>query len=100
MLRMVDDYIEADLTHSIHTSGRKSFRGCRRRWNWIFNDYWYPRTTAKPLEFGVAFHKGMETLYEPLLWNKPREIVLELAIQTFRSKCIEQRDNYLKQVGA
>lgn len=99
MLQTVDDYIEADLTHSIHTSGRKSFRGCRRRWNWIFNDYWYPRTTAKPLEFGVAFHKGMETLYEPSLWDKPREIVLELAIQTFRTKCIEQRDNYLKQVG-
>jgi hypothetical protein len=95
MLDTVADYIEADLTHSIHTSARRSFRGCRRRWNWIFREYWYPITTAKPLEFGVAFHVGMETLYTPEFWNKPRDIVLEMAIQSFRQTCQDQYDKYM-----
>jgi hypothetical protein len=95
----VEDYIDADLTHSVHTSGRKSFRGCRRRWNWIFNEFWYPTTSAKPLEFGVAFHTAMETLYAPLLWDKPRDIVLEMSIQAFRNECEKQFEKYLTTLG-
>lgn len=98
-LSSVDDYIDIDLTHSIHTSGRKSFKGCRRRWDWLFNGYYYPKTTAKPLEFGVAFHKGMEILYHPDFWNKPRETVLEMAIQEFRKRCIKQLAKYEEYWG-
>src|SRR5205809_7390678 len=98
-LMSVEDYIDADLTHSVHTSGRKSFRGCRRRWNWIFNEFWYPTTSAKPLEFGVAFHTAMETLYAPLLWDKPRDIVLEMSIQAFRNECEKQFEKYLTTLG-
>lgn len=94
MLQTVDDYIEAKLTHSIHTSERKSFRGCRRRHDWLFRHYYYPLTTAKPLEFGVAYHIGMEVYWDPRLWNKPREVVLEMAIQAFRQKCEEQLTKY------
>jgi hypothetical protein len=90
----VDDYIEAKLTHSIHTSERKSFRGCRRRHDWLFREFFYPLTTAKPLEFGVAYHKGMETYYDPRLWGKPRDAVLEMAIQTFRQECQKQLDAF------
>jgi hypothetical protein len=64
----VDEYIDKKLTHSIHTSERRSFRSCRRRWSWIFQEFYYPTTTAKPLEFGVAFHKAMETYYNPETW--------------------------------
>jgi len=95
----VEDFIDLDLTHSVHTSERKSFKGCRRRWNWLFRQYYYPRTTAKPLEFGVAFHKAMETLYEPKLWDKPREPVLEMAIQAFRQRCIRQFNEYVGYHG-
>jgi hypothetical protein len=98
-LTSVMDYIDADLTHSIHTSARKSFRGCRLRWHWLFQEFFYPRETAKPLEFGVAFHKAMETLYNPVLWTKPRDMVLEMAIQAFRNTCKEQLDSYRELVG-
>jgi hypothetical protein len=95
----VDDYIEVRLTHSIHTSERRSFRGCRRRHDWLFRGFYYPRTTAKPLEFGVAYHKALETYYTPDLWNKPRDVVLELAIQAFRQECTEQFRAYARATG-
>lgn len=99
VLDTVDDYIAVDLTHSIHTSGRRSFRGCRRRWDWLFRQYFYPITTAKPLEFGVAYHKAMEVFFEPTLWDKPRDIVTALAIQAFRGKCKEQFTKYQEAFG-
>lgn len=95
----VNDYIDIDLTHSIHTSERRSFRGCRRRWNWIFREYFYPTVTAKPLEFGVAYHKGMETFYEPNYWGVPRDTVLQLAIQVFRTKCKDQLKKFEQYNG-
>lgn len=100
MLETVIDYIEVDLTHSVHTSGRRSFRGCRRRWSWLFREYFYPLTTAKPLEFGVAYHKAMEVFFEPVFWDKPRDIVTAMAIQAFRGKCKEQFDKYCEQFGS
>jgi hypothetical protein len=95
----VDDYIVAKLTHSVHTSQRRSFRGCRVRHDWLFNQFYYPLTTAKPLEFGVAYHKAMEMYYHPDFWNKPREVVLNLAIQTFRIQCQKQYQSYMDTLG-
>ncbi len=94
MLETVQDYIDAKLCHSIHTSGAKSFRQCRRRWNWLTREYYYPKVTAKPLEFGVAFHVGMETLYSPRLWDKPEAVVVALAQQAFLAECKKQFDKY------
>jgi hypothetical protein len=90
-----------DLVHSIHTSERKSFRACRLRWNWIFREYWYPRITARPLEFGVAYHKAMEIWYEPKTWHltqqeSTRAGMVQAAIAAFNKVCEEQRANYLK----
>jgi hypothetical protein len=99
MLRTVNDYIDAKLTHSIHTSGAKSFRGCRRRWNWLTNELYYPKTTVKPLEFGVAFHKAMEVLYDPELWTKDEQVVQSLAIITFFKVCDEQFKKYEEAFG-
>lgn len=31
-----DNMIARKLVHEVHTSERRSFRGCRRRWDWIF----------------------------------------------------------------
>jgi hypothetical protein len=99
VLETVQDYIDAKLCHSIHTSGSKSFRGCRRRWNWLYNEFWYPKTTAKPLEFGVAYHVGMETLYDPKLWDKPESVALALAQKAFYDTCQTQYKNYLESFG-
>lgn len=92
----LNDYIELKLTHSIHTSERLSFRGCRRRHKWVFVDRWYPVTTPKPLEFGSAFHKAMETWYDPEMWGKDAETRETLALLAFKNMCIEQKNHYIK----
>ena len=88
--------IDAKLVHEIHTSGRRSFRACRRRWDWLFNQSYYPIGTAKPLEFGSAFHAAMETYYQPDTWRMDREVVGQLAIKTFVDFCEKQRDKALQ----
>lgn len=92
----LNDYIEAKLSHSIHTSERLSFRGCRRRHHWLFVDRWYPQTTPKPLEFGSAFHKAMETWYDPDMWGKDAETRETLALLAFKNMCIEQKNHYVQ----
>ena len=77
-------------THEVHTSERKSFRGCRRRWAWIFRENYYPRITAKPLEFGVAYHKALEVAYDPARWDYPPDVRRDLAIRAFVKTCEEQ----------
>ncbi len=100
MLTTVDDYIKQKLVHSIHTTGRRSFRGCRRRWSWIFNDYYYPTITAKPLEFGVAFHLAMEKLYEPSTWaERENGVPLAEAKVAFKKKTEEQKKAFKKIQG-
>lgn len=91
------DYIDRRLVHEIHTSERRSFRGCKRRWNWIFQESYYPRTTAKPLEFGVAYHEAMEVFYNPEMWNWDRDVVANLAIKAFVDKCAKQKAKALEE---
>lgn len=95
----VDAYVEAGLVHEIHTSVRKSFRGCRRRWDWIFRQNYYPSITAKPLEFGVAFHKAMEKYYDPKTWSYPKHILKQFAVKAFVDKAEEQRKHALAVSG-
>lgn len=90
----VQEFVDKRLVHEIHTSERRSFRGCRRRWHWVFQDFYYPQVTAKPLEFGVAFHNAMEVLYEPKTWRFDREIVLGAAIQKFVETCKAQKQAF------
>ena len=94
--QLVRDMINQRLVHEVHTSERRSFRGCRRRWSWVFQDFYYPQVTAKPLEFGVAFHKAMETLYDPDTWQWDRTIVKNTAINVFANECEDQKKKYLK----
>lgn len=95
----LQEYIDAKLCHSIHTSERKSFRGCRRRWDWTSRQMYYPRTTPAPLEFGVAFHAAMEKFYDPFLWEKDGLIRQGLALVTFKTVCDEQLLKYKKLNG-
>lgn len=92
----VDDYIEAKLVHSLHNSGNKSFQGCRRRWDWIMNGHYYPTVTPKPLEFGVAFHVGMEKLYDPITWHD-KNTALSLALGAFSQTVDKQYLEFRKK---
>lgn len=92
----VNAYIELGLTHSIRTSERRSFRGCRRRHHWIFDQYYYPRVTPKPLEFGVAYHKAKEVLYDPTTWGNFK-VAEALALTTFKQTCVEQLESFKKK---
>lgn len=97
-LLTVEDYIAAKLTESVHTSSRRSFRGCRRRYNYIFRNFWYPTVTPKPLEFGVAYHKAMEVMYSPETWHDKKTAVA-LALVAFRHAVEEQREKYRATIG-
>lgn len=102
MLTLTDEQLlELNLVHPIHTTERRSFRSCRRRWNWIFREFYYPMVTPRALEFGVAFHKAMETWYDPQTWNDPeREIVNQgLALTVFHETVKEQLANYKRLNG-
>lgn len=93
--------LELNLVHPIHTTERRSFRSCRRRWNWIFREFYYPVVTHRALEFGVAFHKAMETWYDPITWNDPdRELVNQgLALTVFHETVKEQLANHKRLNG-
>lgn len=89
-------YLDNHLSHQIHTSERKAFRACRRRWNWVYRDMYSPNVTAEPLEFGVAFHVAMETFYEPRTWLADLEIRTNLALVAFRRTCEAHLKKYKK----
>lgn len=93
------EYIDLKLVHSIHTSGRKSFRSCRRRWYWTEKEMYYPKTTPAPLEFGVAFHAAMEKFYDPRTWHQDLTIKQSLAMMQFKMTCDEQIKNYKRMNG-
>lgn len=86
------------MPHEIHVSERRSFRGCRRRWNWAYREGYVPVKSPKPLEFGVAYHKAMEVMYDPNLWSlKPEKIQERItrAYKVFEDTCEEQKQLYL-----
>lgn len=95
----LQEYVDKDLVHSIHTSERRAFRSCRRRWHWAYKDGLYPRVTPRALEFGVAFHAAMEVFYEPSVWGKDPEVQKFLALKRFRDECESQLKNYKKLNG-
>ena len=87
-------------THEIHTSEIRSFLGCRRRWNWAYRERIVPEVSARPLQFGIAFHVGMEVFYDPKTWSKttPQEKTNN-AINAFIAECEKQRKNFLLSTG-
>lgn len=88
------------MNHMIRTSERRSFRGCRRRWDWAYRQGYVPTIEPKPLEFGRAFHVAMEEIYNPETWDitTPGD-KLRLAKQVFELECEKQRAEYLRVAG-
>lgn len=89
-------HIDNHLTHQIHTSERRAFRACRRRWSWVYQDMYGPLTTPEPLEFGVAFHAAMEAFYEPKMWGKDHDTLVNVAKMAFKVTCDKQLKQYKK----
>lgn len=85
------------MPHEIHTSERRSFRGCKRRWDWAYREGYVPYETAKPLEFGIAFHEALEVFYDPKTWDETTpEQKLSNAVQRFNEICREQQQRFLE----
>ena len=95
----VDEYIEKGLIHSIHTSERRAFRACRRRWDWAYREGYHPTVMAKPLEFGIAYHVAMEVWYDPDSWLKDREAQSQHAVQAFKQTVYDQYTRYVELNG-
>lgn len=88
------------MSHEIHVSERRSFRGCRRRWSWAYREGYSPDIPAKPLEFGIAFHMAMEAFYEPERWTTTTpEEKAQIACDIFAAECVRQRDEFLKKTN-
>ena len=83
-----------DLVHEIHTTELRSYRGCRRRWNWAFGEDLQPTRTAVPLEFGIAYHYAMEKMYNPATWGSPRMLIAQFAEAAFYDACSAQRKKF------
>lgn len=95
------ELLALNLVHPIHTTERRSFRGCRRRWAWVFRDMYYPLITARPLEFGVAYHAAMEKWYDPDLWGHDDHAFIgkRLAILEFQKVVSAQLKEYKRLNG-
>src|SRR3954462_250559 len=87
-------------SQEIHTSEIRSFLGCRRRWNWAYRERIVPEISARPLQFGIAFHIAMETFYDPETWSQSSpEQKTAWAINAFIKECERQRNEFLKSTG-
>jgi hypothetical protein len=89
--------IDPTQIHEVHGSVLKSFQGCRLQYKWNFVDGYAPPVVPAPLEFGSAFHIGMETLYSPETWDLPLIELYRLAKEEFVKACNTQLLNYLER---
>lgn len=80
---------------AIRTSDRGTFKRCRQLWDFKspIRMHLTPTAGAKPLEFGIAIHAGLEVYYKPELFklddSETREL---LALAAFKSSCQEYID--------
>lgn len=93
-----EEAIKKGLFHSIHNSERKYFN-CKRAWSWRYRDGYLPKTISPALEFGTAWHAGLEVWYEPSAWTRDRTRQLKLAKMRFLEVTDEQLANYIDHNG-
>ncbi|GAK61760.1 Gp73 protein [Candidatus Vecturithrix granuli] len=98
------------LVHEIHVSEIRLFKKCRFAHQMKFVGMLYPKITAKPLEFGTAFHAAKQVFYDPQTNGYPADARKELAILKFVEVCkaqeeelgsgitIEQRMDYQERI--
>ena len=83
---------ENPYVHEIHVSEIRLFKKCRFAHVLKFVGMLYPKTTAKPLEFGTAYHAAKQVFYDPQTNGYPADARKELAILRFVQVCNEQKD--------
>lgn len=49
----------------LRTSERTSFKRCRQKWHWQYEDRLRPKRTSTPLRFGTLVHAALELRYPP-----------------------------------
>jgi PD-(D/E)XK nuclease superfamily len=84
----------------IYGSVVKSFQTCRLKYHWQFLQGYSPIVTAEALEFGSAFHAGMEALFDPYTWDMPLIEAYRRAKAVFVGRCEQQRQRYLSMIEA
>lgn len=80
------------LVHEIHVSEIRAFKKCRFAHQLKYVGQYYPKITAKPLEFGTAYHAAKEVYYDPQTNGYPVDARKELAILKFVAVCKEQEE--------
>jgi hypothetical protein len=91
-------YLDIGLVHSIHTSVRRSFRSCRRRWDLTYRQMYYPKVLQEHLDFGVWFHAAMEKFYDPMTWTD-FEVKQALALASFNQAYEHGLKDYRRRNG-
>jgi len=79
------------LIHEIHVSEINLFKKCRFAHKLKFVGMLYPKVTAKPLEFGTAYHAAKQIYYDPQTNGYPADARKELAILKFVATIEEQK---------
>lgn len=77
----------------IRTSDRGTWRKCRELWNFKspLRRRLQPLAGPKPLEFGIAVHRGLQVYYDPEMWDFTNRAVVEaLALKAFNEDCNTQ----------
>jgi len=85
---------------AIRTSDRNTFRRCRMLWDFsspIRKNY-SPTRVPEALEFGTAFHSGLEEWYNPETWHFPADVRLANALAVFSNITEEQRAGLMERM--
>jgi hypothetical protein len=85
----------------IRTSDRGAFKRCRRSWDLgskIRQNLVIKGPVPKPLDFGTAIHRGMESWYNPMQWEWDRELRKSLSVAAFLECQREQKARYLAEM--
>jgi len=89
--------IDTNLIHEVHGSELTAFRHCRLQHEWSFTDGYSLPVQPAPLEFGSAFHIGMETFWNPETWHLPLKELYTLGRDAFVAECNRQRTVFLSR---
>jgi hypothetical protein len=90
--------VDTNLIHEVHGSELSAFRHCRLQHHWSFAEGYALPVTPAPLEFGSAFHVGMETFWNPDTWHLPTKELYVLARDAFTAECGRQCSRYLERI--
>lgn len=87
-------------SHEVHVSELRTFSSCRRKWHWAYREGWHPPWRPQFLDFGIAYHKGMEAFYHPDRWyTTDVNQKLERALTAFHHACEQHRQECLRMTG-